>query len=306
MVIGGYEPKGVVAALGNFDGVHIGHQKLFECVKDLAAEHGAPSGAVVFDPHPRRFFRPDDPPFLLSQPDDRDCFIRECGLVHVFRLGFNRELASMSPEAFVQDVLKQRLGLAGVVTGDEFRFGAGRAGDSDVLTKLCRQSGISYRAVTPITAEMVDEKIGSSGVRDALKRGDVKAACQMLARPWQVTGQVEVGQRIGRTIGFPTANIRLGDVIHPRNGVYAVRVKIDGEAQYRQGVANFGRKPTLGDHAPLLETHILDFDGDLYDRRLEIAFIDFLRDERKFDGLDSLKAQITNDRDAARQVLVKL
>ena len=290
-----------VAAIGNFDGVHCGHQFLLRETKALADQLGAPSGVVVFDPHPRRFFKPDEAPFLLTTPQRRSALLKAYGVDEVISLPFNAELAALSPEAFVEEVLIGALNLQGVVTGAEFRFGKGRAGDAALLKKLFEAAGRSALTVTPLDQKEAAQKIGSSAVRNALREGEVTRATQLLGRPWSITGIVQEGRRLGRTIGFATANIFLGDILAPRFGVYAVMVK-HGDKTY-QAVANFGVKPTVGDHEPVLEAHLFDFDADIYGEELEVVFYDFLRAEQKFDGLDALKAQIAADAKAAREVL---
>lgn len=296
-----HEKGGAVAAIGNFDGVHRGHQRLLKKTIGFARRlHGEPA-VVVFDPHPRRYFRPDDPPFLLTTSVQRERWLHAYGASSVIHLTFDQTLASLTPEAFVDDILKAQLALNGVVTGTEFRFGKGRAGDAQGLKALCAAVGIEALLVEPVRDGAEGEKVGSSAIRNALRDGDVRTAADMLGRPWSVDGEVIEGARLGRTLGFPTANMTLGELIEPRRGVYAVEVNIDGVPI--PAVANFGRKPTIGAAAPLLETHIFNFDGDLYGKTIEVAFIDFIRDERKFDGLEALKAQIAADCKAARHLL---
>lgn len=290
----------VAAAIGNFDGVHKGHRRLIEETVRFAAALGAEPGALVFDPHPRRYFEPDAPPFLISTPERRARDLREAGARRVITLTFDAALAAMTPEAFIRDVLKARLNLAGVVTGTDFRFGKGRAGDAESLRRLCEEAGVAVKLVEP-KAEAAGEKIGSSAIREAVAAGDMRAAADMLGRPWSVEGEVVAGEKRGRTIGFPTANLILGDLIEPRYGVYAVRVDADGRRY--GGVANFGRRPTVGAPAPLLEVHLFDFSGDLYGGRIEVEFLDFIRDEKKFESLDALKAQIAADGEKARRLV---
>lgn len=281
------------AAIGNFDGVHRGHRFLLDRTSDFAASIGAAPAAVVFDPHPRRYFRPADPPFLITTAEMRNALLRRAGAADVFSLAFDKALATLSPEAFVRDVLKGRLNLAGVATGRDFRFGAGRAGDASSLAALCESCGVRALIVDPLTDRQHTDKIGSTAIREALLSGAVDRAAAMLGRPWRVEGRVERGRQIGRTLGFATANLTLGELIEPRRAVYAVRATAGGRVY--DGVANFGRKPTVGDVAPLLEAHLFDFSGDIYGSTISVDFIAFLRDERKFDGLDALKAQIAAD-----------
>ncbi len=331
-------PKGAVAAIGNFDGVHRGHQALIDKTKAVAAKTGAPVGVIVFDPHPRRFFRPDDPPFLLTTPQTRDGLLRDYGVEVIFTLKFDKALSALSPTAFVETVLRDEFAVSGVVTGPEFRFGAARAGDVATLREAGAAAGIEAHVVDTLTdmsigaqaaaadnkadnniadnniaddgnadddnaddekARARDEKIGSSLVRAALRDGDAARAAALLGRRWSVSGVVEEGQKLGRTIGFATANITLGPLIEPRYGVYCVTVKTP-DGRYN-GVANFGRRPTVGAPAPLLEAHLFDFSGDLYGREITVSFAHFIRPEMKFDGIDALKAQIAKDSDTARR-----
>jgi riboflavin kinase/FMN adenylyltransferase len=295
----------IIAAVGNFDGVHLGHQHLLHETASFARAHGAASGVVLFEPHPRRYFRPDDPPFLITAPAQRDALLRAAGVEEIFTLTFDKMLASSTPEEFVDGVLKGKLGLAGVVTGADFRFGKGRAGDGAALKSLGEKAGLNVRLVDVIADNPQGEKFGSSAVRAALQAGDVKRAAAMLGRPWSVAGKVAEGRKVGRTIGFPTANMTLGDIVEPRKGVYATRTRAGGRTF--GSVSNFGRRPTVeagtSGGPPLLETYLFDFDGDLYGKDIEIFFIDFLRDEKKFDGLDALKAQIAEDSVRARAIL---
>ena len=293
--------KNMIAALGNFDGVHLGHQYLLKQTAEFAQAHGAAAGAVLFEPHPRRYFRPDDPPFLLTLPAKRDALLRAAGAEEIFALTFDKALASMSPEEFVNGVLKEKLGLAGVVTGADFRFGKGRAGDGDALKALGEAAGLKVKLAGVLSETPDTEKFGSSAVRAALQDGAVEKAASMLGRDWSVTGVVAEGRKVGRTIGFPTANLTVGELIEPRKGVYVTRTLVDGKTY--GSVSNFGRRPTVGSDAPLLETYLFDFDGDLYGREIEVAFVAFLREEQKFDGLDALKAQIANDCVNARAIL---
>ena len=295
------DPRPLFAAIGNFDGVHRGHKRLIAETAAFARRHGGDPGAVVFEPHPRRYFRPDDPPFLLTTPDRRDALLAEAGATKVIRLDFGSALAGLSPEAFVVEVLKERLGLKGVVTGTDFRFGKGRAGDADYLKSAGEAAGLTVLAVEPKVEAADGAKTGSSAIRDAIAAGDVKEAAAMLGRRWRVEGVVAHGQELGRTLGFPTANLDLGELIAPRPGVYAVTAAADG-VEYG-GVANYGRRPTVGAAKPLLEVHLFDFSGDLYGRPLDVAFVDFIRDERKFENLDALKLQIDADCRSAERLL---
>ncbi len=291
----------IIAAIGNFDGVHRGHVVLVEHTKRIATQEGGRAGIVVFDPHPRRYFRPNDAPFLITGPATRDRLLLVGGADLVIPLVFDKSLASLSPEAFVRDRLKGALGLDGVVVGGDFRFGAGRAGDAASLAALCAAHDIASHILPPVAEAGHSDKIGSTAIREAILSGAMDRAADMLGRVWSVAGVVETGNKVGRTLGFPTANLTLGEIIEPRRGVYAVRVLTDGRTT--PGVANFGRRPTVGAPAPLLEVHLFDFSGDLYGKTIEVEFVEFLRDEMKFSGLDALKAQIADDCIEARRRL---
>ncbi|MCB2112420.1 MAG: bifunctional riboflavin kinase/FAD synthetase [Parvularculaceae bacterium] len=295
--------KAIIAAIGNFDGVHRGHAALIKRTSDFAREKGAIAGAVVFDPHPRRYFRPGDPPFLITAPEDRDRLLAEAGAEVVQSVKFDAQLAKLSPEEFVRDVLKGRLSLAGVVAGADFRFGADRAGDAARLKALAEKFALAPLVLPPVAEKGHSDKIGSTAIREALLSGAVDRAREMLGRAWSVKGDVVEGNKVGRTLGFPTANLTLGELIEPRRGVYAVKAIARGTTF--DGVANFGRRPTVGAPAPLLEAHLFDFAGDLYGETLEVVFVKFMRDEMKFSGLDALKEQIVSDCAEARRILSK-
>ncbi|WP_411819384.1 bifunctional riboflavin kinase/FAD synthetase [Hyphococcus formosus] len=293
--------KPIIAAVGNFDGVHRGHQFLLDETAKFAQSFGAEPGVVLFDPHPRRYFRPNDPPFLLTTPMHRDALLRRYGAKEVYALTFDETLATMPPGNFIEDVLKTQLGLAGVVAGADFRFGAGRAGDGEMLKERGEELGLKVKLVDVISNGSGADKFGSSDVRKALLEGDVQRAAEILGRPWSVVATVEEGRKLGRTIGFPTANMMLGEIIAPRQGVYACRATVDGKTY--DAVSNFGRRPTVGADAPLLETNFFDFDSDLYGREIEVEFIAFLREEKKFNGLEELSAQIALDCKKAKEIL---
>ena len=294
---------GFIAAIGNFDGVHRGHQHLLGETIAFARNHAMRPAALTFDPHPRRYFRPDEPPFLLTSPAMRNDLLRRYGAEDVFVLTFDESLASQTPEAFMVETLKQELGLAGVVAGADFRFGKGRAGGIEALQTIAEEAGLLVRIAEVISEKPFAEKYSSSDARAAIKEGDMAKAAHVLGRPWGVRGRVIEGQKLGRTLSFPTANLVLGDVLAPRLGVYAVRARLDEETY--DAVSNYGRRPTINEGAPLLETYLFDFDGDLYGREIEIEFVEFIRDEEKFDGLDALKAAISSDCERARAILAK-
>lgn len=290
--------RGCAVALGNFDGLHGGHR----AVMGAARAAGPRLAVATFEPPPRAFFRPNDPPFRILRPARRNELLLEAGAEIVFELPFNAEMAGMTDEEFARDVIKEGLGAAHVAVGFDFRFGRGRMGDAARLSSLGRALGFHVSVVEEIE-NLEGAKASSTAIRQALRAGEPEKAAQMLGFDWIIDGIVEHGEKRGRTIGFPTANLHLGDLIHPRHGVYAVRIRIEGEADWRDGVANFGRTPTTGLRDPLLEVVIFDWEGDLYGKRLEVAMVSFLRPELKFDQLDDMVAQMHKDVDAAKAVL---
>lgn len=305
-VIHGYDglnpdSRGAVIALGNFDGVHIGHRAVLDLTRSLACEAGAPLGVALFDPHPRRYFAPDARSFRLMSPARRDATLAALGVTRLHVLEFDQTMAQMTPEDFVQRVLADGLGIAGIVTGSDFRFGVGRSGSTQELAELCAARGI--RSAFAKLAGNGADKVSSTRIRQAIHDGNMAAAAELLGARWTVDGVVAHGQQRGRTIGFPTANIDMGDYVRPAYGVYAVLVGIDGAPATRPAVVNIGKRPTVDGVTEVLEVHLLDFAGDLYGRELAIEFHDHLRAEHRFDGLDALKAQIARDAAQAREVL---
>jgi riboflavin kinase/FMN adenylyltransferase len=288
---------GASVALGNFDGVHKGHQAVIAA----AAEHGAALAAAVFEPHPRRFFQPEEPPFRLQSDAQRERALTRCGVQHLFTIAFDRALSELSDRAFAQEVLSRQLGAAHVSVGADFRFGNGRMGDAERLQALGREFGFGVSIVAPV--EHGGERYSSSAIRDVIAAGDVVAAAAMLTRPWAVEGVVQRGFQRGRAFGFPTANLTLGDYVRPRLGVYAVRVDL-GDGAPRSGVASVGVNPTVGAlPAPLLEAHIFDFNADLYGRAIEVEMMAFLREELHFSDVDAMKDQMALDAEMARALL---
>ncbi len=295
--------RGTVAAIGNFDGVHLGHRAVIAAAADAAARQGAALSVVTFEPHPRRFFQPDAPPFRLASVRRKLELLAECGVAHVFALRFNAALAAHSADAFVDEILLGRLDLAAIVAGWDFAFGRGRSGTAATLVSRMAQAGRVAHIVAAATAD--DKAIYSStAVRAALAAGDPQRAACLLGRPYAIDGHVRAGAKRGRTIGFPTANLGLGTHVPPAFGVYAVRVEGAIPGQSVAGVANLGVRPTLGGGlAPQLEAHLFDFAGDLYGRRLRVGFEAFLRPERKFADFSALQDQIARDAAAARKML---
>ncbi len=293
--------RGAVIALGNFDGVHLGHRSVLATARDLATSLDAPLGVALFQPHPRRFFAPDARAFRLMGVGRRNAILEELGVSQLHVLPFDAAMARMTPEQFVEDVLHQGLGLKGIITGADFRFGAGRAGSTVELEALCAERGIATR-FAELTGNGAD-KISSTRIRKAIHDGDMSAAAELLGGAWTIDGRVRKGDQRGRTIGFPTANITLDDFVRPAYGVYAVRVGVSGDKPRLPGVANVGMRPTVDGATELLEVHLFDFDGDLYDQPVAVEFHSHLRAEQKFDGLDALKAQIAIDAQRARETL---
>lgn len=289
--------RGFSIALGNFDGVHAGHRAVIAGA--MAA--GAPLGVATFEPPPRQYFRPDDPPFRIYRPARRNARLVELGAKAVFELPFNADMAAMTDEAFARDVLKDGIGASHVTVGFDFRFGRGRMGDAGRLASLGRALGFGVTVVEKI--EALGAKASSTAIRESLIAGEPEKAAEILGHDWVADGVVEHGEKRGRTIGFPTANLHLGELIHPRHGVYAVRARIAGEKDWHDGVANFGRTPTTGIRDPLLETFIFDFDRDIYGQHLEVALVRYLRPELKFNSLDDMVVQMDKDVEAAKRHL---
>lgn len=294
--------RGAVAALGNFDGVHLGHQAVMIQAATLARTLNARPAAAVFSPHPRRVFQPDSDPFALMNDAQRVRALGEAGAALVHHIPFDRTLAAMTPERFVAEVLDDGLGLKGVVTGADFCFGKDRAGNAQALQALGTARGLTVAIAEPVRPNAQAGKISSSDVRQALRAGDPERAARLMGRPFAIEGVVSQGDQRGRTLGFPTANVALGDYVRPAFGVYAVRVDLGG-GEAIPGVANIGRRPTVDGTQARLEAHLFDISADLYGRVISCALIAFLRPEKRFDGLGALKAQITADSQTARRRL---
>ena len=290
-----------VVALGNFDGFHLGHQAVAQEAIDWARAEGRPSIIATFDPHPVRFFKPDVPPFRLTTLEQRQELYLAAGATAMLVFHFDAELAGTSAEDFVKVILHERLGAAGVVTGEDFTFGKGRSGNRQVLSQLGREVGIETRAVPPVMDN--GAPISSSRVRDALRQGDPQEAARLLTRPFAIRGVVEHGDKRGREIGYPTANLSIESYLRPRYGIYAVTGRVLSTGQELQGAANIGVRPQFAPPKELLEPYFFDFSGDLYGQEIEIAFHHFLRGEAKFDSLDALTEQMERDCVEARRLL---
>lgn len=290
--------RGASIALGNFDGLHAGHRAVMEAAR--TAGHGAFSVAT-FEPPPRAYFRPGDPPFRILRPERRNALILAAGATHVFELPFNGEMAAMTDEQFVRQVLVEGLGVSHISVGFDFRFGRGRMGHAQRLASLGRALGFGVTIVEEVVGH--GAKASSTAIRQALMAGEPEVAADLLGSTWIADGIIEPGEKNGRTFGFPTANMALGDLIHPKMGVYAVRLRIEGESEWRDGVANFGRTPTTGLRDPLLETFIFDFNREIYGQRVEVQLIAYQRPELKFPSLDAMIEQMHKDAELAKEIL---
>ncbi|MFM6951150.1 MAG: bifunctional riboflavin kinase/FAD synthetase [Novosphingobium sp.] len=292
--------RGGIIALGNFDGFHLGHQAVAGEAIAWAKSEGRPAIIATFDPHPVLFFKPDAEPFRLTTLDQRQELFAAAGADAMLVFAFDAELAATTAEDFMAKLLVERLGAAGVVTGEDFTFGKGRGGSVELLKTRGAELGLSSRAVGPVTEG--GEVVSSSRIREALRSGDCETATRLLTRPFAIRGLVQHGDKVGRTIGFPTANLPLGNYLRPHYGIYAVSSQLaDGTRLH--GAANLGIRPSFDPPKELLEPHFFDWSGDLYGQEIEVAFHHFLRPEAKFDSLDALTRQMLVDCDQARKLL---
>jgi riboflavin kinase / FMN adenylyltransferase len=295
--------EGSVVAIGNFDGVHRGHAAVLERARSVAARMGRPCAVLTFEPHPSDFFFGADTIFRLTPCKTKAAALARLGIDAMIVLRFDAQLAMLAPERFIADILVRRLAVGGVVAGYDFHFGKGRLGTPAMLLEAGARYGFLVEIVEPITADASGsiEPASSTATRQALENGDVERARLLLGHPYFVIGEVLRGDRRGKTLGFPTANLRLDHSVRLHHGIYAVHVAIEGKRY--GGVASFGTRPTFGDGAPLLETFIFDFSGDLYGKTIEVEFVRFLRDERKFASPEELVAQMRRDAEMARKLL---
>jgi riboflavin kinase/FMN adenylyltransferase len=292
--------RGAVLALGNFDGFHLGHQAVVGEAVEWAMERGCPAIVATFDPHPVRHFAPHVPPFRLTTLDQREELFAAAGADAMLVFHFDNALAGTTAEDFVTTMLGERIGARGVVTGEDFTFGKGRGGNVEVLKGFGETYGFSVDAVGPVEED--GEPVSSSRIREALQAGDCETATRLMTRPFAIEGVVEHGDKRGRTIGYPTANISLGNYLRPRFGIYAVRGRL-ADGRVVEGAANLGIRPTFEPAKELLEPYFFDFDGDLYGQAIEVELVSFLRPEAKFDGVEALKAQMDMDCAEARRRL---
>ncbi|WP_295562482.1 bifunctional riboflavin kinase/FAD synthetase [uncultured Sphingomonas sp.] len=287
---------GGIVALGNFDGFHLGHQAVVGQAVARARAEGRPALVATFDPHPVRHFRPDTPPFRLTTLDQRERLFAAAGVDAMVVFAFDAALAALSAEAFAER-LAARLQVAGVVTGEDFTFGQGKRGDVAMLAALGTAHGFTAETVGAVTLD--GETVSSSRIRELLRAGDPRGAARLLTRPFAIEGTVQHGDKLGRTIGYPTANLDMGKYLRPAYGIYAVTARLLDGRQV-QGAANLGIRPTFDPPKELLEPYFFDFSGDLYGQSIEVALIDYIRPEAKFDSLDALTAQMEADCAEAR------
>ncbi len=295
------DARGAVAAMGNFDGVHLGHRALIAEAQSVAQERKRPLAALVFEPYPREFFRPNEEPFRLTPFRAKAHLLAQAGVDLLIVLGFDAEMAAMKAQDFVLRVLVEELGIVHVVVGADFRFGKGRGGDVSVLGYMGEMEGFGVTKFEAVAASG-DTKISSSDIRAALKEGRPEEAARLLGHVWTVEAHVAHGDARGRALGFPTANLKLEHTLHPAYGIYAVRARLP-DGTVKDGVANFGVRPMFELPAPLLEVHLFDFSGDLYGQVLSVELIAYLRGEKNFETLEALKAGIAADCAEAKRIL---
>ena len=290
-----------VIALGNFDGFHQGHQAVAGEAIGWAKAEGRPSIIATFDPHPVRHFRPDVPPFRLTTLEQRQELYLAAGATAMLVFHFDAELAGTSAEDFIRAILLDRFGAHGVVTGGDFTFGRGAKGNVDLLRTLGSELGLQSRVVEPVANG--GEVVSSSRIRQALRDGDPQLAARLLTRPFAIRGIVEHGDKRGRTIGYPTANVTIDNYLRPKYGIYAVTGRLLATGQVLHGAASIGIRPQFEPPKELLEPYFFDFSGDLYGQEIEVAFHHFLRGEAKFDSLEALIAQMDKDCAEARRLI---
>ena len=293
------EARGATVALGNFDGVHLGHAHLVRAAH--AARPDLPLAVLTFEPHPRELFRPDDPPFRLSLSAERAAALEALGVRRIYEVAFDAAFSRLTAEQFITDVLRDALGAAHLACGPDFAFGYRRGGGVPLLAERAEQMGMGLTIVPPLADAR--GPLSSTRIRRVLQDGYPERATADLGRPWAIRGMVAHGDQRGRTIGFPTANVPLGRHLEPARGVYAVTVRLD-DGGVHDGVANIGRRPTVSDGVESrLEAHLFDFDADLYGQEISVALHGFLRAEQKFASFDALRTQIAADAEAARTML---
>jgi riboflavin kinase/FMN adenylyltransferase len=296
--------RGHAVAVGNFDGLHRGHRAVIEAARAAAGAAGVPLGVVTFEPHPRRFFRPADPPFELTPLRTKVRLLRSLGIDTLYLTHFDEQFAAVTAENFVSEMLVGGLGVRHLAVGYDFVFGNRRRGNVALLRQLAPAAGIGLTVVEPVRVDG-GEVYSSTRIRNALTAGAPREAAEILGRCWEIEGRVRKGDQRGRQIGFPTANIGLGESLEPKLGVYAVWAGFEDGARtsWHMGCANIGRRPTFAGEQVQLEVYVFDFADDVYDRLMRIALVEFIRPEQKFDGIASLRAQIARDCSATRSIL---
>ena len=295
--------RGAAVALGNFDGIHRGHQAVICAAREVARKLGAPPAVLTFEPHPRRLFRPGDPPFRLTPLRAKARILRELGVEAMFVARFDRAFSRTPAEEFVRNLLARGLRACHVIAGHDFVFGHDRGGDTALLQHLAPELGLGVTIVDAVAPPSAPP-FASRRVREALANGVPEDAAAALGRWWDIGGRVRHGAARGRGLGYPTANVPLaGDVLRPRFGIYAVRVRVDADPVWRDGVASCGVRPMFSGGAPVLEAHLFDTDADLYGRQVCVALVAYLRPEKDFASLDALRAAMDDDSARARAIL---
>lgn len=293
--------RGAAVAFGHFDGVHLGHQQVIADAREAAAGMGAPLGVISFEPHARMHFQPDSPPFRLMTPHQLARTVGDLGAERLYLLPFGVEMANFTDREFARDVLANGLGVRHVAVGFDTTFGKGRTGDPDAMRRYGQEFGFTVSVSEPVQ-DPAGGKISSTAIRSALSEGRPEIATRLTGRPFAIEGIVQKGRQLGRKLGFPTANVPLGDYAAPRFGVYATRTRLH-DGRQREGVANIGINPTTGEVAPRLEVWMFDFDEDIYGETIETDLVAFLRPEEKFANIDLMVEQVWRDADNAKAAL---
>lgn len=293
------DARGSVCVIGNFDGLHLGHQALLRQAADIARAQNAPLSVLTFEPHPREFFQPEAEPFRLTLLPAKQRILGSLGVAHLFAAEFNAALAALTPAEFIEKILKNQLGVKHVLVGRDFAFGRGRAGNVDDLRKV---AGFGLTAIDPVTCHG-EETYSSTRVRGLLRAGKLDEGAALLGRRWEIEMPVVHGDKRGRELGFPTANQQAGRYLRLPLGIYAVRAQVEGDTVWRDGVANFGIRPMFRITQPIFETYIFDYDTEIYGKNLRVQPVKFLRPEQEFRGLEALSEQIKQDCHAAAAVL---
>jgi len=293
--------RGGVYALGNFDGVHLGHKEIISKVIDISKAKNIPSGVLIFDPHPRNYFNSNLDDFILSDINTRSYLLEKTKLDFLGILKFDDFMSNLSPREFIEKIIKIRVGVSHLIVGYNFKFGKNREGNVEVLSKICSEFNIDLTIIKQV--KNMELTISSSKIREAIEELDFEKVKRIIGDYWKILGEVKQGDKRGREIGFPTANIMMNNLIKPDFGVYAVRIEYNNDTF--DGIANFGVRPTFDKKKslPLLEVHLFDFSDNLYGKEIVVSFVDFIRKEKKFNGLESLKYQIQLDINKARDLL---